>query len=554
MTRGRRSLMGAAASAAAALVCCTAALGAPAGTASLVTRGSTDLGRASQHRAIVLVLANSHPAALQSFLAQPHAALTPQAFAARFGPSHSSAVGIARWARRHRLRVDSVASNFRFVRVSGSTTALGRALGVRFDRLRASNGSVYVSSMGTARLPAAIAAGVASIVGLSDLGRTSTKVRAHRAQLPVNLGGLPVIPVSGLPAAPPALPSVSAGTPSYPASYTPQQLWALYNAPTANTGSGQHVAVIAEGDVSQPKADLVTFENRFGLPKVPWNQINVGTASSDKSGADEWDLDTQYSTGFAPNVSQLDVYVAPSLSNGDIITTMNRWVTDDTSKQASFSAGECEVLAAASGFMNGLDPVLAQAAAQGQTMFTSSGDTGSQCPALVAVNGVPAGIPGPNYPASCPYAIGVGGTSVLATNPTTEVTWYATGGGASTMETAPAFQTGAGGSFLGQLRGVPDVALDADPESGYDVIVNGQQAVIGGTSASAPSWQGIWARAQGAHGGNAGFAGPVIYTTEPASAFHDILLGGNGLYVATPGWDYVTGRGTPDITAFVNGA
>ena len=81
----------------------------------------------------------------------------------------------------------------------------------------------------------------------------------------------------------------------------------------------------------------------------------------------------------------------------------------------------------------------------------------------------------------------------------------------------------------------------------------GQEQVIGGTSAGAPSWQGIWARAQGAHGGSLGFAGPVIYA-EPASAFHDIVVGANGLYAATPGWDYVTGRGTPDIAAFVGGA
>ena len=76
------------------------------------------------------------------------------------------------------------------------------------------------------------------------------------------------------------------------------------------------------------------------------------------------------------------------------------------------------------------------------------------------------------------------------------------------IEATPAFQQNAGGSFLELQRGVPDVALDADPNSGYDVIVGGEEEVIGGTSASAPSWQGIWARAQGAHGGSLGFAGP----------------------------------------------
>ncbi|HEY2201879.1 MAG TPA: hypothetical protein VGH56_08320, partial [Solirubrobacteraceae bacterium] len=226
------------------------------------------------------------------------------------------------------------------------------------------------------------------------------------------------------------------------------------------------------------------------------------------------------------------------------------------SKQGSFSAGECELLAYASGFTSGLDTVLEQADAQGQTMFFASGDTGSQCPALTAVNGVPAGLPGVNYPASSPYGLGVGGTSVLAPNGPTEIAWYAAGGGSSILEPTPAFQstTKVGGTAAILMRGVPDVSLDADPESGYEVVVNGTVDVIGGTSASTPSWQGIWARAQGAHGGMLGFAGPVIYNTEPPAAFHDTTLGANGLYSALPGWDYASGRGTPNIAAFVNDA
>jgi subtilase family serine protease len=213
-------------------------------------------------------------------------------------------------------------------------------------------------------------------------------------------------------------------------------------------------------------------------------------------------------------------------------------------------------LAAASGFTTGLDAVLAQAAAQGQTMFFSSGDTGSQCPAIVGVNGVPAGIPDTNYPASSPYGIGVGGTSVLSNNPLTEIGWYAGGGGLSPIEPVAAFQASAKvlGVAAPPTRGVPDVSLDADPESGYDVVVGGTVEGIGGTSASAPSWQGIWARAQGAHRGSLGFAGPVLYSSAVASAFHDITIGSNGAYPAGPGYDLVTGLGTPDIANLVSGA
>ncbi len=287
---------------------------------------------------------------------------------------------------------------------------------------------------------------------------------------------------------------------------------------------------------------------------MTWSQINVGTPSTDTSGNDEWDLDSQYSTGFAPGVRQLDVHVGPSLSDQDILSTINRFVTDNLSKQGSFSAGECDLLAYVSGFTSGLDTVLKQAAAQGQTMFFSSGDTGSQCPAATGVNGVPAGIPDTNYPASSPYGIGVGGTSALGSGPT-EIAWYAGGGGLSPLEPPASFQSAT--KVLGVapllLRGVPDVSLDADPESGYDVVVKGTVQTIGGTSASAPAWQGIWARVQGAHGGALGFAGPVLYHTEPATAYHDITLGGNGLYTAGPGYDLVTGLGTPDIAKLVAG-
>jgi pseudomonalisin/xanthomonalisin len=400
---------------------------------------------------------------------------------------------------------------------------------VRFHVFRSLAAGRFTSPTGRARLPRTLARRVTAVVGLSSIGRTSLPALGRRGARP-------------------------AATPGFPGSYGPQDLAALYGAGSSATGSGQTVAVIAEGDVSQPQKDLVTFEQRFGLPQVPWTTVRIGAASSDTSGNDEWDLDTQYSTGLAPDVAALRVYAGPSLSNDDVLATINRWVTDNATRQASFSAGECESLAWLTGFTDGLDAVLAQAQAQGQTLFTSSGDTGSFCPAGPAgVNGVPAGLPGVEYPAASPGAIGVGGTTVLGPGPN-EVAWAAGGGGSSFFEPTPSWQQSAGGSFTGVQRGVPDVALDADPFSGYRVIVGGQEMTIGGTSASAPAWQGIWARAQSAHGGALGFAGPVIYGAEPASAFHDIVIGHQGIYPATPGWDYTTGRGTANIAAFVAGA
>ena len=498
---------------------------APAGAGPLRTSGSTDQGAVSQARSVTLTLAPSDAAAVREFDAQAgHPPLGPGQFAERFGPTQATVSAVEAWATAQGLQVSSVSADRLLVTLTGSTSALGSALGVSFHRFTAADGSTYVSSTGTASLPASLADDVTAITGLSDLARAELDT-VHR---------------SG--AATPGL--------TFPTSYGPKELNALYGASAAQVGAGQTVAVIAEGDLSQPKSDLAQFESHFGLPAVTWNQIDVGKSSNDTEGDDEWDLDTQYSTGFAPGVKQVNVYDGSSLEDADILATVDRWVSEDASSQASFSAGECELLAQAAGFTESLDAVLAEATAQGQTLFTSSGDTGSQCPALVGENGVPLGVPGVNYPASSPNAIGVGGTTVLGAGPT-EIGWYAGGGGTSAIEATPSWQENAGGSFLAARRGVPDVALDADPNSGYDVIIDGKEEVIGGTSAGAPSWQGIWARAEGAHGDSLGFAGPVIYGAESETAFNDITLGSNGLFPDTPGWDYLTGRGTPKIAAFV---
>lgn len=534
----------AAATVTAAMTFAPSALAGTAGTSAWRVRDATDAGAYSASRmSVTLALAERNQSALDALIARPHAPLSPAQFAAQFAPSSTTIDAIRSWASAQGLTVTSVSANRLLVTLSGSSSQLSSALQTGFERFHSAADGTFFAAAKSAHLPSAFASDVTGVLGLSSLakvalpqprGRSAGALRAGRAALPA--AGLPT-------------------SLNYPATYTPQQLNAMYDAPSAQTGAGQQLAIITEGDVSQPKADLATFEKTYGLPTVTWNQINVGTPSGDISGDDEWDLDSQYSTAFAPGVTTLNVYVGPSLNDSDILTTINRWVTDDIARQGSFSAGECDILADAAGFTAGLDAVLKQADAQGQTMFFSSGDTGSQCPAITGVNGVPAGIPDTNYPASSPYGIGVGGTSVLSNNPLSEIAWYAGGGGLSPVERAAAFQANAKvlGVAAPPTRGVPDVSLDADPESGYDVVVGGTVQGIGGTSASAPSWQGIWARVNGAHSG-LGFAGPVLYSSEPSSAFNDITIGANGAYSAGPGYDLVTGLGTPDIAKLVNGA
>jgi kumamolisin len=92
---------------------------------------------------------------------------------------------------------------------------------------------------------------------------------------------------------------------------------------------------------------------------------------------------------------------------------------------------------------------------------------------------------------------------------------------------------------------LPDVAGDADPSTGYTVVVDGQTQVIGGTSAVAPLWAGLIALSNEQNGGTAGFVNPTLYASGAASAFHDITQGNNGGFSAGPGWDPCSGQGSP---------
>ena len=164
------------------------------------------------------------------------------------------------------------------------------------------------------------------------------------------------------------------------------------------------------------------------------------------------------------------------------------------------------------------------------------------------------------YPASSPYVIGAGGSTLITNSDGTydeELAWYASGGGVSQFELSPFWQS-AVNPLATAGKGVPDVAMDADPNSGVYIWLNGtEQCCYGGTSLSSPLALGAFARFQSAHSNKVGFAGPAFYagaTAAPSAAspagYHDIILGANGLYTALPGYDLVTGLGTFDVSAF----
>jgi pseudomonalisin len=430
-----------------------------------------------------------------------------------------------------------------------------------FSNVQIASNRLQVTAEGTA---AQAEKAFNTTLGLFNLNGKTVYANTAAAQVPSSLAGI-VSAVLGLQDIPVSLPHATLALPNLDGFY-PKQFQKVYDATGTATGSATSIAIIAEGDLTSTLADLRTAEKAQGLPQVPVSVVKTGPASTDVSGADEWDLDTQSSTGIAQTVKHLYLYDATSLSDADLARAINTFVAQHVAQAGSASLGECDVQAYLDGSMLVDDMALAQAAAQGQSFFASSGDAGSAC-AILPTNGVPgSGPPDVEYPASGTYTTGVGGTTLFAGTDGTyqsEISWYAGGGGVSAVEFPGAWTAKANPAYtvtstVGAGRGVPDIAADGDANTGALIYVGGTPEQIGGTSLSSPLILGAWARLESSHGNALGFASTKLYgvydavngsSTVPAAVpgFHDIVLGSNGAFTALPGYDFTTGLGTPDL-------
>jgi subtilase family serine protease len=456
--------------------------------------------------------------------------LDPSDFAAQYAPNSSQVQSVVSYLSNQGFQNIQVEANNLMIAADGTAGAVRSAFNTQLEAYQMNNTPVY-ANLSTAVVPESLGGIVAAVLGLNNAGVMSI-----------------------------ALPSV----PTFPGAYRPANLSTAYDAGSTPTGSKTAIAIFAEGNVSGVISDLRLAEQHNQLPQVPVQIEQVGIQSPDTSGVDEWDLDTQYSTGMANNVSTLYLYDTTSLSDSDVALMFNRFAAQKLARAGSASFGICEVFPFLDGSMLADDNSFLEAAAQGQTVFASSGDTGSSCAIAVGVNGVPGdGAPMVEYPASSTYSMGVGGTTLLTNGDGTydqEITWYAGGGGLSQFDGSGFWQAQVN-TFSTVGKGVPDVAMDADPNSGVYLWLNGtEQCCYGGTSLSSPLSLGVWARLESAHNNKIGFAGPALYNgAVPApnaaspTGFHDIILGGNGLYTALPGYDLTTGLGTFDISK-LNGA
>src|SRR6266571_950626 len=350
--------------------------------------------------------------------------------------------------------------------------------------------------------------------------------------------------------------------------YPPNQVAGIYQFPAGTTGAGQTIAVIELGG-GFSASDLHTYFGGLGIavPSITAVGVDGGANApgSDPTGADvEVALDIDVIGAAAPGAAQL-VYFAPNSDQGFIDAISEAAAARPA--PISISWGQSEDSWTAQGRI-AMDAAIADAAALGVTVCVASGDNGSGD----AVNDGQAHV---DFPASSPHALGCGGTKLLA-NPATgvissEVVWNETaanegagGGGVSDEFPLPSWQADAGvparaggsGSGSGSGgRGVPDVAGNADPVTGYQIYSGGKAQVVGGTSAVAPLWAALVGRLAEATGQRFGLIQTLLYAwVTPGAAvpgFRDIISGNNGAYTAGPGWDACSGLGSPDGTALL---
>jgi kumamolisin len=261
-------------------------------------------------------------------------------------------------------------------------------------------------------------------------------------------------------------------------------------------------------------------------------------------------LDIEVVGAIAPQ-AKVAVYFGPNTDAGflDAITTA---IHDTTNKPSiiSISWGGPESTWTSQS-TTAFDSAFQAAAAMGITVCVASGDNGSS-------DGVTDGADHVDFPASSPHVLACGGTSIQVSGNqiTSETVWNdgaqggASGGGVSSVFPRPDWQDNlqvtmtSGGTKALTNRGVPDVCGDADPQTGWDVRIDGSNTVIGGTSAVAPLWAALIALINSANGNQpVGFINPQLYASP--SVLTDVTQGNNGDFAASPGWDACTGLGSP---------
>jgi kumamolisin len=333
-------------------------------------------------------------------------------------------------------------------------------------------------------------------------------------------------------------------------SYYPTDLRRIYNFPLNYNGAGQTIAFIQLGGGFRQN-DLDVYFNSLSInsPTIQFVSVNGGINNPTTVNSDDVEvmLDLCVAIGVANGIVP-KVYMAPNSFKGFIDAVLK--AVSDKVNVISISWGAPEIYWSTSN-RNSMNLALKLAATNGITVCVASGDNGSSD-----------GVKGLNvdFPGSSPYVVCCGGTKCVTSNNAiiSEVVWNsaygATGGGYSNFVTRPSYKSQL--LIKSNKRGAPDVAANADPATGYKIITDGQNIVVGGTSAAAPLWAGIIACMNQGLGKNLGHVNSKLYSTlaftKNNKPFRDTVSGNNGAYTAKTGWDACTGLGTPNVTNLLN--
>jgi kumamolisin len=495
--------------------------------------------------------------------------LNEEEFNSRFGADPADLARIAAWARASKLKVLDSSVPMRRVLVQGSIRDISKALGVELDDYEHPQTGRFRGRVGQIYIPADLSGVVQGVFGLDT--RKVGRPRIRRGNFrPVDietlgLGSRKKHGTSSIPASP------------FPGAFFPPAVAQLYAYPDELTGSGQNVAIFAfngTGPDPQGGYKLSALQNYFEkvlggntptitdvLVQGPGNDPGPDTDASSNQGdsTGEVMLDMCVVGSVAPGAS-IFMYFTEFTSQG-WVDALNQAITDENQISViSISYGNPEDDPQGAWTSMGVQNVnlaVQAAAAKGITVCCASGDDGSNDgdPPLAHVD----------FPASSPFVLGVGGTTLVASSGTaptiqSETVWNevlhsegATGGGVSDVFTKPAYQASANvppsanpPHAIG--RGVPDVAAVADPVTGVVVmLIDGKHLEqIGGTSASTPMWASLVARLNQGLGARCGFLNPLLYGKFSSGVLRDITVGNNGAYAAGPGWDACTGLGSPN--------
>ncbi|MEN9343454.1 MAG: hypothetical protein RLZZ453_241, partial [Chlamydiota bacterium] len=462
--------------------------------------------------------------------------LTPDEFIDRFSPTQEDYDQVVDYVKEQGFNVVELHPNRTLIEVSGSAKSVQAAFDLTLDLYQKENGVAFYAPSNDPSIKDEIASKIGGIVGLENA--TEQKPMAEYPFLKQNQAAAATV-------------SPSVTYPSGPqGGFTPSDIKKAYNLTgVPEDGTGQKIAIFAPAYYRL--SDITTYANYFHLPTPRIVDVLVDGGGTFE--AMEVALDIEMALALAP---ASEIYVYQGRNNaGSILKIYNRIATDNIAKQVSVSWGWPEHYPSP-WIIQAENAIFLQMAAQGQTVYVASGDRGAY------ETGVAQGLEVQD-PGSQPYVTGVGGTTLIVDpktgNYVRETVWaYASdgsggGGGISEIWPIPVWQQNLPTASSTTYRNTPDVALNSDPNTGYDIYYQGAWYCVGGTSCAAPLWAGFNAlvnqRRQAALLPPLGFANPTFYNIgrfadTQRSSYRDITTGNNLFYSATPGYDNATGWGS----------